>query len=89
VIELSGHGPETRLDVSERFSEGQLREGHDEELVPASEPPGSPIAIVSRDAFCKFVPWQEFHELRKNQLSGMHKSALSAVWRPEHDRKAA
>ena len=55
VIEFPLGRAETCLDVSEAFSIGQLSKGHAEELVPARKVFDLVLAIVSLDAFVKFV----------------------------------
>ena len=55
VIEFPLSRRETCLDVSEAFPIGQLSKGHAEELVPARKVLDLVVAVVSLNAFLKFV----------------------------------
>ncbi len=55
VIEFSLSRAETCLDVSEAFSIGQLSKGHAKELAPARKVFDFVVAVVSLNAFLKFV----------------------------------
>ena len=55
VIEFPLSRTETCLDVSEAFPIGKLSKGHAEELVPARKVFDLVVAVVSLNAFLKFV----------------------------------
>jgi hypothetical protein len=55
VIEFSLSGTETGFDVSEAFPIGQLSKGHAEKLVPARKVFDFVVAVVTLNAFVKFV----------------------------------
>jgi len=55
MIEFPLGRTETDLDISEAFSIGQLSEGHAEKLVPARKVFHLVVAVVSLNAFLKFV----------------------------------
>jgi len=55
VIEFPLSRTQTCLDVSETFPIGQLSKGHAEELVPARKVFDLVVAVVSLNAFLKFV----------------------------------
>jgi hypothetical protein len=55
VIEFPLSRTQTCLDVSETFPIGQLSKGHAEELAPAGKVFDLVVAVVSLNAFLKFV----------------------------------
>jgi len=48
------------------------REGHAKELIPAGKAYDIAIAIVSIDAFSKFVSGYKVHQLGKDGFPGIH-----------------
>ena len=63
------HGPEARFDVAQTFAMRQLREGHAQELIHTGKAFDFVFAVVSLDAFLKFVNGKKFHDLRKDSFA--------------------
>ena len=61
MIELVSRSSEACLDIPQAFSVSELSKGHAEKLVPAGKSLDLVIAVVSCDAFAKFVDRKEFH----------------------------
>ena len=79
VIECPLSRTETCLDVSETFLIGQLSKGHAEELVPARKVFDLVVAVVSLNAFLKFVNGSRVYELGKDRFPRIHESSPSAI----------
>jgi hypothetical protein len=60
------------FDVAERFSAGELCEGHAEILVETRECFDFVIAVVALHATMKVVAWRKVHKLRKDRSSVVH-----------------
>jgi len=61
MVKLVSRSSEACLDIPQAFAASKLSKGHAEKLVPASEAFDLVIAVVSCDAFAKFVDRKEFH----------------------------
>ena len=61
MVELVFRSSETCLDIPQVFAASELSKGHAKKLVPAGKALDLVIAIVSSDAFAKFVDGKEFH----------------------------
>jgi hypothetical protein len=72
MVELAGLRRQTRLDVAQTLAIGELREGHDAELLGAAQDGRSMIAAVApHDAF-EACPGQKLHDLREQCLASVH-----------------
>jgi len=81
VVKLGFDGVQTGFDVAETVSSGELRKGHAEELIVARELPDAIIPLVNANAAVEIAFGQGVHELREEILPGVHRPALSAVFR--------
>jgi len=63
MIELVTRSSETCLDIPQTFSVSELGKCHTEKLIPTGKALDFVIAVVSGDAFAKFVGRKEFHQL--------------------------
>ena len=72
VVELAGLSRETRLDVAQALSVGELRERHHAKLFRAGERAGSMIAAVALHDALEARPRQEIHDLCEQRLAGIH-----------------
>jgi len=79
VIQLVPLGTETSFDVSQAFAISQLGKSHTEIMVEAGKLLDLEIAIVAIDALMKNMEWKMLHNLRENELSGIHSSALRTL----------
>jgi len=61
MVELVSRSSEACLDIPQALPIGKLSECHAEKLVPAGETFDLVIAVVSNNAFVKFVDRKEFH----------------------------
>jgi len=61
MVELVPRSSEACLNIPQAFAVSKLGKGHAEKLVPAREAFDFVIAVVSRDAFAKFVDGEKFH----------------------------
>jgi len=61
MVELVSRSSEACLDIPQALPIGELCEGHAEKLVPVGEALDLVIAVVSNNAFAKFVDRKEFH----------------------------
>ena len=84
MIQFGLGSPEARLDIAQTFPEGQLGEGHAEELVPAGERLGPMIAAISGNALAELVDRQVLDELREDGPSAVHVASKEA----QHDKTA-
>ena len=87
MVKVPGHSAQAGLDIAQRFAEGELGEGHHQELIPAAEAPDAAIAVVALNTFAEFVPRKKRHELGKYQLTRVHESIQSALRPPQDGRK--
>ena len=76
VIQLGANGPQARFDVPQALPEGQLREGHAEELVEAGETQDLVVATIPPNALAKFVERKKFEQLREDGLAVVHGPSL-------------
>lgn len=74
MIEFGPVGAEANLGVAQALVVSQLRIGHAEKLISAGEASYSKLAVVASDAGIEFVTRQEFHQLGKHDLTGVHLS---------------
>ena len=63
VIEMLLIAAKAGLDISEAFTIGELGETQAKKLIPAGKRNKLVAALVSLDAFLKFVSGKEFHQL--------------------------
>jgi len=76
VIELSPDGPQAGFDVPQAFPEGQLGEGHAEELVETGKSLDLVFPAVSVDALSEFANRKELDQLREDGSAGVHRPSL-------------
>ena len=79
MVEFVFLGAKTGLDVPKAFAIGQLSEGHAQILVETKELLDFEVAFVSADTLVEDVERKMLHDLRENEFSGVHSSALLAL----------
>jgi len=72
VIELGRGSSQTRFDVSQALSVGQLSKRHAEKLIPARKAFDFVAALITLDAASKFVGGNKVHQLSKDCFGGIH-----------------
>jgi len=72
VVKPLGLCTQVDLDVAQGFATGQLRKGHGQKLIQATEVLDLVLASVSGHAAAKCTQRQKRHELRKHELALMH-----------------
>ena len=77
VVELGLHHSQTRLDLAQTVSVGQLGECHDPKLLGTFVRADLVVAAVAVDARLKPSPRNELHELRENELPFVHSLSRS------------
>jgi len=73
MIELGRLRAQTCLDVAQALAVGQLREGHREKLVQATEAAHVEIAAILRHQTAKDMPRRELHELCEYEIASVHR----------------
>jgi hypothetical protein len=68
MIQFVGHNAQTRFDIAQTLSIGQLGKDHAQQLFPAGKVVNLVVALVSFDTLVELVPGQEVDELRKHRL---------------------
>jgi hypothetical protein len=81
VVQFEFDGVQTGFDIAETVSAGELRKGHAEELIVAGELSDAIISLVPADAAIEVTLGRGVHELREEILPGVHRQALSTVFR--------
>ena len=69
-------GPQTRFDVTQTLSEGELRKCHAKKLVQTGEGLNVTIALVALDASAERFHRQMFHHLREYKSTRVHDQPL-------------
>ena len=72
VVQALALGTHIDLDVAQRLSAGQLREGHSKELTQAGELLDFEVALMGCNAAAKSARWQMRHHLSEHELALMH-----------------
>ena len=72
VVQLRSDGSQARLDVAQRFPEGQLREGHAEKLIEAGKTQDLVVAPIVADALAEIVEGEKFEQLREDGFAVVH-----------------
>jgi hypothetical protein len=72
VVKLAAHRAQAGLNIAQAFAIGKLREGHGEELFPATEFLGVPVAAVASHASLKLFVGQILDQLRKHRAARVH-----------------
>ena len=72
MIELVLLGSQACLDVPQALPVGQLGKGHTEILVEAGKLLDLEVAAVAIDTLMKNMERQMLHNLRENELAGVH-----------------
>jgi hypothetical protein len=72
VIQALALSAQIDLDIAQRLSVGQLREGHSEELIQAGEVLDFEVALMGCNAAAKSAQWQMRHQLSEHELALMH-----------------
>jgi len=72
VIELGGLGSQTRFDISETLSIGQLGKRHGEKLLPTRKALDFVVALITLYAAAKFVGGNKVHQLSEDRFAGIH-----------------
>jgi len=75
VIQLGALGAQTRFDVTQAFSIGQLRERHSQELIQARERLDLAFALIPGHTTAKRGQWKMLHQLREHPLALVHRSS--------------
>ena len=78
VVELGLHHAQTRFDLAQAVSVGQLGERHDPKLLDTLVRADLVVAAVAVDARLKSPPRNELHELRENELPFVHSLSRSS-----------
>ena len=81
VVEFGFDGVQTGFDIAETVSAGELCKGHAEELIVAGKLSDAIISLELADAAVEVALGQGVHELREEILTGVHRQALSTVFR--------
>jgi hypothetical protein len=81
VIKLGARRPETRFDIAQAFSVGQLRERHAQELIPARETLDFVIALVTFHTQTKILSGKKIDQLGEDRLAGIHSPPPAAKFR--------
>jgi hypothetical protein len=79
VVRLALLSAQTGFDIPEAFPVGQFSKGHTEVMVEAGKLLDLEVAIVAIYALMKDVEREMLHNLRENELSGVHSSALRTL----------
>jgi hypothetical protein len=90
VVKLGLLGAQTRFDIAQAATIGQLSEEQTKELIPTREVFDVTIALVTIDANLKLVSGKEIQKLRENTAAKIHR--LPPAWagkQPNHAKKAA
>ena len=78
------------FDIAQAFPVGELCEGQAEELVETGEGFDFMVAAIASDTTPKGVHWQVGHDLREDEIAGIHGPKLpGSGWESEHGRKAS
>ena len=81
--------PQAGFDVAQAFPVGELGEGQAQELVEAGEGFDFVVAAVACDTTPEGVHGQVGHELREDEIAGIHDVELpGSGWESEHGRQA-
>ncbi len=72
VIQALRLGAQVDLDIAQRFSVGQLGEGHGEELIQTVEVLDFEVAVMVSHTAAKSAHGQMCHELSEHELALMH-----------------
>ena len=81
---------QTGFDIAQTFPVGELGEGQAQELVEAGEGFDFVVAAVACYATPEGVHGQVSHELREDEIAGIHDAELPGNgWESEHGRKAS
>lgn len=78
MIQLALCRSQTRFDVSQTFSVGQLGKCHAEELIPAGEALDLVVAVVAFYALPEIVDRDEVHQLGEYGTTRVHEPSPSA-----------
>jgi hypothetical protein len=84
MVKLGLHGSQAGLDVSQALLVGQLREGHAQELILATEARDLSIAPISPHTGVERLRRQEVQQLRENESSNIHKAVPSRINWKDH-----
>ena len=72
VVEFAAHRAETRLNITEAFTVGELGESHCKILIPARETPVIAVAAIAADALLKLAMRKVGNQLREDGAAGVH-----------------
>jgi len=72
MVQLASDRMQTRLDVAQTFSIGELCESHGQILIPAGKPAQAVVSVVAIDATAKLPIRQERDQLRENGAANIH-----------------
>jgi len=78
VVKFAAHRAQAGFNIAQALAIGKLREGHGEELFPATEFLGVPVAAVANYAFLKFFVGQMLDHLCKNRAARIHAAFLQS-----------
>ena len=77
------------FDIAQAFPVGELGEGEAQELIEAGEGFDFVVAAIACDATPEGVHGQVGHELREDEIAGVHDAELpDSGWESEHGRHA-
>jgi len=76
MVEFCFNGAETRFDITEIFTSGNLGKRHGEELIETGQLPDSAIPLIPVDAEIEFIPGDEIEELGKDDTTLVHRRLL-------------
>lgn len=71
VVELPRLRTQATFDIPQALAVGQLRKGHAQELIQATESANVEIAAVLHHQPPKRMPRREYHHLREDELAGV------------------
>ena len=76
VVELCGLNAQAGLDVAQAGPIGEQSEGHTSVVIRAGERLDLAVSVVAGHAATETVPRQVIHDLREDQLAGIHRHPL-------------
>jgi hypothetical protein len=76
MVAPRGLGVQTRFDVAEAFTPGELSEDQTDELLPAGELRDVVIAVVAADAAMKMLRMNPIEQLSEDVFSSVHRGRI-------------
>lgn len=89
MIKLFRKSAEARFDVAQRLAAGELREEHDQKLIPAGEGSDPAVAVVAGNALVELVAGEKIEKLSENESAGVHAGQHRQAIRPDNEAELA